>query len=553
MDNQRFILYVGLALVLYLIWNAWQRENLPPAQPVEVETATTVNNQTENGLQEDIPEPTGLAPINKSEHKLTKTVNSQRINVKTDVFAVEIDTRGADIHRVELLAYPVSIEEPEIPLVLLDDRNKTYITQSGLVHAQTGNSTGDLAPNHHHVYSSSATNYSLVDGQDELLVPFRWQGSNNVTVTKTYTFKRGSYLVNVDYQIENKGAETWTGSQYKQLRHSYVDGERSWLRLPTYTGAAYYDTKYEKLSFEDMYEAPLKLEVSGGWVAMLQHYFFSAWLTEEFETNKFYSKFVEKDVGNDYIIGIQSQAVKVRPNESVQFSNRLYMGPKLQKQIEKIQPGLELTTDYGMFTPLCKPLFWVLDLIHGWVKNWGVAIILVTLLIKIIFYRLSAASYRSMARMRKIQPRFQALRERYGDDKQKLNQAMWDMYRKEKINPLGGCLPILIQMPVFLSLYWVLIESVEMRQAPFMLWIQDLSTKDPFYILPLAMGITMFIQFKLNPRPPDPVQEKVFMAMPIFMTAFMAFFPAGLVLYWFVNNLLSIAQQWVITRRLENA
>ena len=264
------------------------------------------------------------------------------------------------------------------------------------------------------------------------------------------------------------------------------------------------------------------------------------------------SKVVKRDIGSDYIIGIRSQALRVNPSEQAKFSNRLYLGPKLQKQIEKIQPGLELTTDYGIFTPLCKPLFWILDLIHGWVKNWGVAIILVTLLIKIVFYRLSASSYRSMAKMRKVQPRFQALRERYADDKQKLNQAMWDMYRKEKINPIGGCLPILIQMPVFLSLYWVLIESVEMRQAPFMLWIQDLSTKDPYYILPLLMGITMYIQFKLNPRPPDPMQEKIFMLMPIFMTAFMAFFPAGLVLYWFVNNLLSIAQQWVITKRFEN-
>ena len=358
----------------------------------------------------------------------------------------------------------------------------------------------------------------------------------------------------LDYKIENNGNQTWTGSQYKQLRHSYVDGERGFLRLPTYTGAAYYDTKYEKLSFDDIYEQPLELaEVPSGWVAMLQHYFFSAWLTEEYETNSFYSKYVEKEVGNDYIIGIQSQAINVQPQESVTFTNRLYIGPKLQKQIEKIQPGLELTTDYGMFTPLCKPLFWILDLIHTWVKNWGLAIILVTLLIKLVFYRLSASSYRSMARMRKVQPRFQALRERYGDDKQKLNQAMWDMYRKEKINPIGGCLPILIQMPVFLSLYWVLIESVEMRQAPFMLWIQDLSTKDPYYILPLLMGISMFVQFKLNPRPPDPMQEKIFMAMPVFMTAFMAFFPAGLVLYWFVNNLLSIAQQWFITKRFENA
>ena len=551
MDNQRFILYVGLALVLYLIWNAWQREQLP--QQVVTPTPEVVA-QNKDSIQEDIPKPAGIIASPSKEKSLVSTATSKRVAVETDVFSIEIDARGADIHHAELKTYPVSLEDPDTPLVLLENKSKTYITQSGLIHESVANKDkGSLAPNHHHIYEVENLSYSLADGQQKLVIPFRWQGPNNVIVTKTFTFERGSFLVNVDYKIENNGGEDWIGSQYKQLRHSYVSGERSWLRLPTYTGAAYYDNKYEKLSFDDMQSEPLSQEVTGGWVAMLQHYFFSAWLTEEYETNYYYSKVVQRDIGSDYIIGIRSQAIRVNPNEHATFANRLYVGPKLQKQIEDIQPGLELTTDYGIFTPLCKPLFWVLDLINGWVKNWGVAIILVTLLIKLAFYRLSASSYRSMAKMRKVQPRFQALRERYADDKQKLNQAMWDMYRQEKINPIGGCLPILIQMPVFLSLYWVLIESVEMRQAPFMLWIQDLSTKDPYYILPLLMGITMFIQFKLNPRPPDPMQEKIFMVMPIFMTAFMAFFPAGLVLYWFVNNLLSIAQQWYITKKFETA
>ncbi len=549
MDNQRFILYVGLALVLYLIWSAWQRDQLPE----QIFAPTAAVTQDEEVPQDDIPNPAGVIVEQNQEKSFVSTSTSKQVTVKTDVFKIKIDTRGADIHRTELITYPVSLEDPDTPLVLLENQSKTYISQSGLIHEPVANKDkGSLAPNHHHVYKTDQFSYSLADGQQKLVVPFYWQGPNNTTVTKTFTFERGSFLIHVDYQIENNGNEDWIGSQYKQLRHSYVSGEQSWLRLPTYTGAAFYDNKYEKLSFDDMQSETLSREVVGGWVAMLQHYFFSAWLTNELETSHYYSKVVERDIGSDYIIGIRSQAIRVNPGEQGKFTNRLYLGPKLQKQIEKIQPGLELTTDYGIFTPLCKPLFWILDLIHGWVKNWGVAIILVTLLIKIVFYRLSASSYRSMAKMRKVQPRFQALRERYADDKQKLNQAMWDMYRKEKINPIGGCLPILIQMPVFLSLYWVLIESVEMRQAPFMLWIQDLSTKDPYYILPLLMGITMYIQFKLNPRPPDPMQEKIFMLMPIFMTAFMAFFPAGLVLYWFVNNLLSIAQQWVITKRFEN-
>ena len=430
MDNQRFILYVGLALVLYLIWNAWQREQLPEQAVAPTQPSVT---QSEENWQDDIPKSAGVVTTQQKEKTLVSTVSSNRVSVETDVFTIEIDTRGADIHHSELITYPVSLEEPDNPLVLLEYKSKTYISQSGLIHEPVANKDkGSLAPNHHHIYKSENSHYALADGQDKLVVPFYWQGPNNVTVTKTFTFERGSFLVHVEYHIQNNGSENWVGSQYKQLRHSYVSGERSWLRLPTYTGAAYYDQKYEKLSFDDMQDEPLSREVSGGWVAMLQHYFFSAWLTEEHETNHYYSKIVQRDIGSDYIIGIRSQAVRVHPNEEATFVNRLYMGPKLQKKIEKIQPGLELTTDYGMFTPLCKPLFWVLDFIHGWVKNWGVAIILVTLLIKLVFYKLSASSYRSMAKMRKVQPQFQVLRERYADDKQKLNQAMWEMYRKEK-------------------------------------------------------------------------------------------------------------------------
>ena len=550
MENQRFFLYVSLLLVLYLLWNSWTRENVPPqeVQSIEQQEATASTNVT----SKDIPQ----AAQSSSPSKLsapTAEVITQANNyviVETDVFKIFINTRGADIHRAELLTYPENLEQPDIPLVLLDDLSKTYISQSGLLHDRISNvNVSKLAPNHHDEFQSQQTKYVLGEGQDELVVPFQWRGENNVLVTKTFTFKRNKFLIDVAFQIDNQGQQDWVGRQYRQLRHSYVSGERSWLRLPTYTGSAYYDEKYEKLSFDDMLDDPLNKEVKGGWTAMLQHYFFSAWLADEFEVNDFYTNVVDNPVGSDYIIGLRSEPARVSANSSAEFKSRFYVGPKLQKQIEQIQPSLELTTDYGMFTPLCKPLFWVLDFVHQGVKNWGWSIIIVTLLIKLVFYRLSAASYRSMARMRNVQPKMVSLRERYGDDKQKLNQAMWDLYKKEKINPLGGCLPILIQMPVFLSLYWVLIESVEMRHAPFMLWIQDLSSKDPLFILPLLMGISMFIQFKLNPRPPDPMQEKIFMIMPIFMTAFMAFFPAGLVLYWFVNNLLSIAQQWYITKR----
>ncbi len=553
MDNQRFFLYISLLLVCYLLWNNWAQQNMPVVETQTVqEPVSSIATNIENDVPQSAVTTTTAAKLNPA---LTNnaTTKNEYVVVDTDVFTLHINTRGADIHRAELKTYPVDNDHKEQPLVLLDNEAKTYISQSGLLHDKVSNvDVGPLAPNHHNVYSAENKKYVLADGQDELVIPFQWRSEKNVVVTKTYRFKRDKFLIEVEYKISNQGQQDWIGRQYRQLRHSYVSGERSLLRLPTYTGGAYYDGKYEKVSFDDMLESPLKEEITGGWAAMLQHYFFSAWLAEEFEKNFYYTNVVKNPVGSDYIIGLRSEPLRIAPGEEAKFNSRLYTGPKLQKRIEQIQPGLELTTDYGMFTPLCKPLFWILDYIHQYVGNWGWSIILVTLLIKLVFYRLSAASYKSMARMRKVQPKMVSLRERYGDDKQKLNTAMWDLYKKEKINPLGGCLPILIQMPVFLSLYWVLIESVEMRHAPFMLWVQDLSSKDPLFILPLLMGISMFIQFKLNPRPPDPMQEKIFMIMPVFMSVFMAFFPAGLVLYWFVNNLLSIAQQWYITRKFAN-
>ncbi len=553
MDNQRFFLYVSLLMVSYLLWSSWTRENAPV---VEAQSTEQIASQNATNIESDVPQSTssGTTPTKLSPGSISDIeVQNEYVVIETDVFTLHINTRGADVHQAQLKTYPVDNDHKDIPLVLLDNESKTYIAQSGLLHDRVTNiDVGPLAPNHHNIYSAESKKYVLADGQDELVVPFTWRSENNVLVTKTYRVKRDKFLIEVDYAISNQGREDWVGRQYRQLRHSYVSGERSLLRLPTYTGGAYYDGKYEKISFDDMGEEPLEKEVTGGWAAMLQHYFFSAWLAEEFEKNFYYTKVVKNAVGSDYIIGLRSEPLRVAPGEKAEFKSRLYTGPKLQKRIEQIQPGLELTTDYGIFTPLCKPLFWILDFIHQYVGNWGWSIILVTLLIKLVFYRLSAASYKSMARMRKVQPKMVSLRERHGDDKQKLNTAMWDLYKKEKINPLGGCLPILIQMPVFLSLYWVLIESVEMRHAPFMLWVQDLSSKDPLFILPLLMGISMFIQFKLNPRPPDPMQEKIFMIMPVFMSVFMAFFPAGLVLYWFVNNLLSIAQQWYITRKYAN-
>ncbi len=560
MDNQRFFLYIALAFLLYLIWLTWQQEQAPPT-PVAQQTETQVVETDTLDTQDfdDIPDASNNTNIShepiETTHVQKQLTKSQLVRVKTDVLDLLIDTRGGDIRELDLPTYPVSLEKQDQPFRLLYSEDQTYIAQSGLRHDKVNGvvRAGKVAPTHHEIYSAEQTNYELANAKDSLQVKLNWSGDNNIRVEKIYTFYRNSFVFDVVHKVYNQGKTTWIGRQYQQLRHSPIPSTRSWLRLPTYTGTAYYDGAYHKHSFDDIQEEPINMSVVGGWVGMLQHYFVSAWIPNAEAENKFYSKEVKAAGEKQYLIGMLSQAKTIQPNSSAEFKSRLFAGPKLQHQMEKVAEGLDLSVDYGIFSVLSKPLFWLLEWFHKIVGNWGVAIILVTVVIKLLFYKLSETSYKSMARMRKIQPRFQALRERYADDKSKLNQAVMEMYKKEKINPLGGCLPILVQMPVFLALYWVLVESVELRQAPFIFWIQDLSIKDPIFVLPLLMGISMYIQFKLNPTPPDPMQAKVFAMMPIMMTAFMAFFPAGLVLYWLMNNVLSIAQQYVITKRIEKA
>ena len=559
MDNQRFFLYIALAFVLYLIWLTWQKEHAPPPMAEQTQEQTESVDASTITKSEDIPDISESVNFGQTDVEITQPkkalASSQQINVRTDVLDVVIDTRGGDIRQLDLPTYPVSLKNQDQPFRLLHSDSRTYIAQSGLRHDKINGKqvVSSLAPTHHDIYSADSTDYVLKDGEDSLEVKLTWAGDNQIRVEKIFTFHRNSFVFDVKHRVINQGPSTWIGRQYQQLRHSPIPENRSWLRLPTYTGTAYYDGAYHKHSFDDVAEKPISMNVEGGWVAMLQHYFVSAWVPDAEEENRFYSKQVKTAGEQQLLIGMLSPAKTVQANNSAEFSRRLYAGPKLQHRMEEVAKGLDLSVDYGMFSVLSKPLFWLLEWFNKLVGNWGVAIILVTVVVKLLFYKLSEASYKSMARMRKIQPRFQALRERYADDKQKLNQAVMEMYRKEKINPLGGCLPILVQMPVFLALYWVLVESVELRQAPFMLWINDLSIRDPIFVLPLLMGISMYVQFKLNPTPPDPMQAKVFAMMPIMMTAFMAFFPAGLVLYWLMNNILSIAQQYMITKRIEKA
>jgi len=421
------------------------------------------------------------------------------------------------------------------------------------LHDKTGINAASRAPNHYAIYENAQSSYELTD-QNELKVPLRWISEDGVAIEKVFTFRPGQFVIDVDYQIQNGSATDWVGRQYNQLRRGEITSESSMLAPTSYMGGAYYTGKFEKLKFDDMQEEPLNQTVTGGWVSMLQHYFVSAWIPSSAEqSSKLYSKVVSGTTGNEYILGMSSaDSNLIAAGQTGSFSSRLYAGPKLQDDMAKLIPGLELTIDYGIFTIFSKPLFWLLSHIHGLVGNWGWAIIFLTILIKVVFFKLSEASYRSMAKMRKVAPKIKSLKDRFGADKQGHQKAMMELYKKEKINPLGGCLPILIQIPVFIALYWVLIEAVELRQAPWALWIQDLSIKDPFFILPVIMGVSMFVQQKLNPPQPDPMMQKMMMAMPFVFTIFFAFFASGLVLYWVVNNLLSISQQWYITRSIEN-
>lgn len=433
---------------------------------------------------------------------------------------------------------------------------RVYQAQSGLI----GTNGPDASATGRPIFSAEKKSYQLADGQDQLVVDLKFS-KDGVNYIKRFTLKRGLYDIVVTYLIDNQSAQPWTGAMFAQLKRDASSDPSSSTATgtATYLGAALWTSSepYKKVSMKDMdkvaedkTKAPITYNVNGGWVAWLQHYFVTAWIPQPGQNNAVLAR---KDSKGNYIIGYTGPAMTVAPGAKAETSATLYAGPKSQAVLKELSPGLELTVDYGILWFIAQPIFWLLQHIHSIVGNWGWSIIFLTMLIKGIFFPLSAASYKSMARMRAVAPKLAALKEQHGDDRQKMSQAMMELYKKEKINPLGGCLPILVQMPVFLSLYWVLLESVEMRQAPFMLWITDLSIKDPFFILPIIMGATMFIQQRLNPTPPDPMQAKVMKMMPIIFTFFFLWFPAGLVLYWVVNNVLSISQQWYITRKIEAA
>lgn len=544
MDIRRTVIFIGLAISSYFLILAWNDDYVQKAptavQTSQVEQITHDLPDTSDAVHSERPAVEAPAVA-----AATTQAAGQLIQVRTDVLNVVIDTVGGEVVGVQLPQYPTSIDQQDVPFTLMErSQARTYTAQSGLLGRDGIDAKGAAK------YSATASSYTLEDGQEELKVVLTASDAKT-QVEKVFTFKRGDYLIDVKYNVKNTSAEAWQGVFYAQLKRDGSPDPTSGtaLGMAAYLGAALTtkDSRYEKVTFDDLKDGPYKSVEQGGWAAMLQHYFLSAWVPAQDEQHTYNGRFVK----GTYLFGFYSAPTTIAAGESAQLGASLYVGPKSQDRLAEIANYLDLTVDYGWLWWLAQPLFWALTFFHGLVGNWGVAIILLTICIKALFYKPSAMSYRSMAKMRKVAPKMQQIREQYGDQREKLGQEMMKLYREEKINPLGGCLPILIQMPVFIALYWVLMESVELRQAPFILWIKDMSVMDPYFILPLIMGASMFIQMKLNPTPPDPMQARIMQFMPIIFTVFFLWFPAGLVLYWVVNNVLSIAQQYFITRQIE--
>lgn len=561
MDIQRIALFGGLAIVSYLMVLAWNEDyNQPqPVESVYQQSQTQTGNNVE-ALADDemiLPGEDGTAsareefaaPDDSTIQDLSDSDTTDRVvTVTTDVLSVKIDRVGGNLIEASLLDYDRTLNSADPLKVLQTSQGRTYFLESGLIGRDGFDSRRNgEAPR----YRVSSNDIRLSENQSELQVDLVFENDEGVSVTKRYTFARDSYEIDVRYLINNQSENTWQGNfTGKIVRDQAPDPTaQTSLGIKAFLGLVISspDSPYEKYTFSDLSGNQVNQPISNGWLAFLQHYFISAWIPERDVTHQYQT--TQRNGLN--VMGFVSPATVVEPGQSGDTGARIYVGPKIIERLENVAPNLDRTVDFGFLFFISQPLFMILDWFHNLVGNWGVAIILLTVLVKAVFFKLSATSYRSMARMRAAAPQLTRLRELYGDDRQRMSQEMMALYKKEKINPLGGCLPILVQMPVFISLYWVLFESVQLRHAPFMLWIHDLSVMDPYFILPILMGASMMLQMHLNPTPPDPMQAKIMKLMPIIFTVFFLWFPAGLVLYWLVNNILSISQQWYITRKIE--
>ena len=533
MDSRRGLLVIALLFMSFIVYQQWQLDYHTP-KPVATEQTVTSTS--------DVPaSSTGSNTVIATDTQ----VKGKVITLENDVFRLKINTLGGDVISSELLKYDAELDS-NMPFVLLQNTPEhVYIAQSGLIGKDGIDTKAGRAD-----YQVEGENFKLADGQNELIVPLVYQ-KEGVTYRKIFVLKRGEYDIAVNYEINNQSDKTIEVEPYGQLRHTLVDSSGN-MAMPTYTGGAYSssETNYKKYSFSDMENANLSVNTKAGWVAVLQHYFVSAWIPNQDADNQLYT--LTDKANNIGSIGYRGPVVAIQPNTTENLTSKLWTGPKLQNEMGQVADHLDLTVDYGWAWFIAKPLFWLLTFIQQLVHNWGVAIICVTLVVKAILYPLTKAQYTSMAKMRMLQPKLQEMRERFGEDRQRMSQEMMKLYKDEKVNPLGGCLPLLLQMPIFIALYWTFMEAVELRHAPFFGWIQDLSAQDPYYILPILMGASMFLLQKMSPTPvADPMQQKIMNFMPLIFMVFFLWFPAGLVLYWLVSNLITIIQQQLIYRGLE--
>ncbi|MCK0714841.1 membrane protein insertase YidC [Chromohalobacter sarecensis] len=553
MDVKRLLLVIPLAVLAYLLviqWNAdYGQNSVEQRAPESVTQDTSDSDAGSEGLSVPASNNSGNNASSQEAADMPgadgQTDASGLIEVRTDTLDLRIDPRGGDVVYAALPKHHESLNSDQ-PFVLLSDNNvRSYVAKSGL---QLKDHDGRID------FSSAQTQYSLGDDQDSLSVDLKAE-VNGVDVIKRFTFDRDSYAVNVEYRLDNQSETPVSARFVGQLaRDNSADPSQGGgpMSMKSFLGATFstQESNYEKIDFDDIREGDFKnVESEGGWVAMIQHYFTSAWVPVQEQENLYYANIDSRDRNVAAFAGPSQQ---LAPGEETTLAATLYMGPKIQDRLETIAPHLELTVDFGWLWFIANPLFWLLAKIHSLIGNWGWSIVLLTVVVKLVLFPLSAKAYKSMAKMRKMGPEMKRIKEQYGDDRQKMSQEMMKFYQKEKINPLGGCLPIVVQMPVFIALYWMLLESVELRHAPFMLWIQDLSAQDPYFILPIIMGASMFVQQLLNPTPPDPMQAKIMKMLPVVFTFFFLWFPAGLVIYWICNNVISILQQWVITRKIEN-
>ncbi len=557
MPNTRVMLWVALAAILYLNYEAWMQDYREPAPSAAAPSAASPSTAgapaASNSLVDSIPK-AGSAAAPSAAPSAAGTApppaaapaaagSTATLHVVTDVLDATINLKGGEIDRADLTQYPLHKDTPNIPVRLENrDPDSLYLLQSGLI-----GGAGEPAPTHLAMWTADQTEYVLPAGANELRVPMTWTDGQGLTVTKTFVFTRGWYAIDLKYEVHNDGTAARSLASYAQILRHWEHASRSYFDVETYSfkGPDVFDgTKTRDLKVENEADSKFAETITSGWLASLQHHFVSAIVPPADQPYR-YQLQVQ---GHEYLLSATGPSRQVPPGATAEFHEKLFIGPKLQSQLAATGPRLERTADYGLLTVIAQPLFATLKWVHGLIGNWGWSIIIVTALIKLLFYPLSQASGRSMAKMRAVAPRMKQIQESFKDDREKLGRAMMELYKREKINPLAGCLPMVVQIPFFISFYWVLLESVEMRQAPFLLWINDLSARDPYFVLPLLMGGAMFAQFKLNPAPPDPMQAKIMQFMPLVMTGMMAWFPSGLVLYWLTNTVLSIVQQWRVNQ-----